>query len=535
MRKVTLLIVVFGLSFLYTETLSQTLKLEKAELEERFVKVYGKNNEILDRKTESVIKCRLSNESFEITERSLELLKSTGFTITQQSLDSMESEGLPHYVRKKLDSMINQEIRGEEQFSDILRTTIKDEAIFVKYDSLILLHAKRSVPLPDTVADKLKSIKDQEIIGQQEFSHALGTTIRDDETLNNYDALFSKHAYSTRIVDAALWSVYADGRLVTLDGIKWAQTSPKLVRLVGPFEAEDKLTVGFGEAQPVFVNIDSATVGRTKWGFGKGKAVDFNLRRLTEQEALHAFDFDLKTKILERYLSTGGEGLWFRSLSLDLTSEGTVASHDQARNGTQSSVEFAANPYYFVGGLIYGGKLSFSYQLETQMNSEEDKLFDVAHKQFKFGVQAEVPYSNYPIYKLHTITGYVRLAMPLRLSLEYLPEGEDGEGYDALGRLDFKALYELAFSPYLIVRGEWHHTRFFDVPAGVDKEASYYSLAFAQDLDVLKKTLGFWRLILGGEDEIRGKHFMFYMISSGRKAPAFQDVYEQSLGFGIYF
>ena len=331
------------------------------------------------------------------------------------------------------------------------------------------------------------------------------------------------------------WKVYGAGKLLAVDRTKWAKTAKTIVDLFGSFVEHDLLTVAFLQGDPVRVEVTSSIAQKTKWGFGKGKAVDFNIRRLAEQEALHAFDYGFKTKILERYLSTGGEGLWFRSLSLDLTSEGTVASHDEARNGTQSSVEFAANPYYFVGGLIYGGKLSFSYQLETQMNAGEDKLFDVAHKQFKFGVQAEVPYSNYPIYKLHTVTGYVRLAMPLTLSLEYLPEGEDGEGYDALGRLDFKALYELAFSPYLIVRGEWHHTRFFDVPAGVDQEASYYSLAFAQDLDVLKRTLGFWNLILGGEDEIRGKHFMFYMISSGRKAPAFEDVYEQSLGFGVYF
>jgi hypothetical protein len=337
--------------------------------------------------------------------------------------------------------------------------------------------------------------------------------------------------------DPENWRVLGTRKVFGIRKIGFGIADKTKCWLRGNWDLSDSLSVLFLGEKKEQLRVDAQEVASrtTKWGFGKGKAVDFNARRLTGQEALYAFDFDFNSKILERNLSAGGGGFWFRSLSLDLTSQGTVASDDQARNGTASWVGLAANPYYFAGGLIYGGKLSFSYQLETQMNSQEDKLFDVAHKQFKFGVQAEVPYSNYPIYKLHTITGYVRLAMPLTLSLEYLPEGEDGEGYDALGRLDFKALYELAFSPYLIVRGEWHHTRFFDVPASVDKEASYYSLAFAQDLDVLKKTLGFWNLILGGEDEIRGKHFMFYMISSGRKAPAFQDVYEQSLGFGIYF
>ncbi len=333
------------------------------------------------------------------------------------------------------------------------------------------------------------------------------------------------------------WRVLGTRKVFTVRKIGFSIGDSSKCWLRGNWDLSDSLSVLFLGEKKEQLRVDAHEVASrtTKWGFGKGKAVDFNARRLTEQEALYAFDFDFKSKILERNLSAGGGGFWVRSLSLDLTSTGTVASDDEVRNGTQSSVAFSANPYYFVGGLIYGGKLSFSYQLETQMNAEEDKLFDVTHKQFKFGVEAEVPYSNYPVYKLHTVTGYVRLAMPLTLSLEYLPVGEGEGGNDALARLDFRALYELAFSPYLIVRGEWHHTRFFDVPAGVDKEASYYSLAFAQDLDVLKKTLGFCKLILGGEEDIRGKHFMFYMISSGGKAPAFQDVYEQSLGFGTYF
>jgi hypothetical protein len=368
--------------------------------------------------------------------------------------------------------------------------------------------------------------------------------------LNTSEILYKKREYNIEcefedagadkikgdiVLAADNWKVYGNESLLSIDRILWKSVTPKKVILIGHFEGHDRLTVGFLAQNPILVNIDSSSVGRTKWGFGKGKSVDFNARRLTQQEALHAFDFDFKTKVLERNLSAGTGGFWFQSLSLDVTSEGTVASDDEVRNGTQSSVAFSAHPYYFVGGLIYGGKLSVSYQLETQMNACEDKLFDVTHKQFKFGMEAELPYSNYPMYKLHTMTGYVRLAMPLTLSLEYLPEGEGVGGNDALARLDFSALYELAFSPYLIVRGEWQHTRFFDVPAGADKEASYYSLAFAQDLDVLKKTLGFFKLILGGEEEIRGKHFMFYMISSGRKAPAFQDIYEQSLGFGTYF
>jgi hypothetical protein len=93
----------------------------------------------------------------------------------------------------------------------------------------------------------------------------------------------------------------------------------------------------------------------------------------------------------------------------------------------------------------------------------------------------------------------------------------------------------LAFSPYLIVQGEWHRTNFINAPIGFDNHATYYSIAFAQDLDAVKKTLGFLKFVLGPEEEIRGKNFIFFRISNGRKAPAFQDIDEKSFGFGTYF
>jgi len=256
---------------------------------------------------------------------------------------------------------------------------------------------------------------------------------------------------------------------------------------------------------------------------------------LAQPKDLFAFDYDLKVKILEYKLSTGGGNFWFRSFSLNLDSNGTFASDDEVRNGTQSSLGVSANPYYFVAGLIYRGEFLISYQVETELNAQENKLLDIVNGHIKVGLEAEIPLTNYPIYLLHTTTGYARLAMPFTLSLHYLPKGVDEKGSATLARLDTQARYELAFSPFFIVQGEGEYSRFFDAPTGFEQNAFYYSVAFAQDLDEVKKTFSFLSLIIGESDEARGKHFIFYRISSGRKAPGFRELSEGSFGFGTSF
>ena len=314
---------------------------------------------------------------------------------------------------------------------------------------------------------------------------------------------------------------------------------PNKCWLRGNWDLSDSLVVAFkaGDGQEQQLGVDSKEVKskKTNWGFGQGKAFDLNAQRLFNQKNVYAFDYDIKVNVIESTLSASGGNFWFRSLSFNLASTGIVASDETARNGTQSSLSLALNPFYFVAGLIYRSELSASYQIETGMNDAEDNVFDVINKSFKFGAEIEVPLTNYPIFKLHTKTGYVRLAMPLILNLDYLPTGDDGNGGNSLARWDLKARYELAFSPYLIAKGEWHRSKLKDAPMGIDNTATYYSISFAQDLDVVKKTLGVLKFILGPQEEIRGKNFIFFKISKGRKAPAFEDIDEKLLGFGTYF
>ncbi|MFQ5640517.1 MAG: hypothetical protein ACE5IR_21255 [bacterium] len=343
---------------------------------------------------------------------------------------------------------------------------------------------------------------------------------------------------SSAILDARNWAAFNDGKSLEIEQIKWRPRQANTVKLYGNFKGMEKLSVTFLKANPsqaILVNIDEATVGKTKWGFGKEQAFDFSFRRLTQQKALYAFDHDFKINIFERNLVNNTGGFWLRSMSFNLKSKGTFASDDVVRNGTESSLELAFNPFYFASGLIYRSELKLSYQIDTAMNEAEDKLFDVINRKFLLGLEVELPWTNYPIFKLHTKTGYPRLAMPLTLNFDYSFSGNDGNGNDTLKRLDFKVRYELAFSPYLIIQGRWHRSKFIDALPGMDDTATYYSIAFAQDLDVVKKTLGVLKLLLGPEEEIRGKNFIFFRISKGRKAPAFEDIHEKSFGFGTYF
>jgi len=338
----------------------------------------------------------------------------------------------------------------------------------------------------------------------------------------------------TTVRNPGNWQVWGVSKTYSIDTVQLSFKKNKC-NLVGNWDIYDNLFLRFKGGSEKVVKTDEATGKTTHWGFGKGEAFDVNVQRLASQKNLFAFQHQIKVKAIERNLTLVGNGIWLRSLSLDVISNGTFASDDTVRNGTQSSIGLALNPYYFAAGLIYRSEFNFSYQVETRMNQAEDQLFDVIDQKMKLGVELELPFTNYPIYKLHTRTGYARLAMPLTIDFNYLFGGNGDGTFGSFDRLDFGARYELAFSPYLIVQGEWQHSKFLNAPVGFDDSANFYSIAFAQDLDAVKKTLGFLKFVLGPEDEMRGKNFIFFRISNGRKAPAFQDVDEKAFGFGTYF
>jgi hypothetical protein len=302
--------------------------------------------------------------------------------------------------------------------------------------------------------------------------------------------------------------------------------------------ADDLLVEYRGDGSgPQTLEVKSKIAGKEHGGitFAKGRALSLGVRRVTDKRAIYAADYSFDVTVAAHQMSAGGKSIFLRSLSLDLTSSGTIGGEEFVRNGTQTRLGIAAKPFLFAGGLIYRLEGSVSYVIETRLDEITDNLLQVANKTAQAGVEIEVPYTNYPVYKLHAATGYARLAMPLTVSASYLLEGKDGNGATTPRRWDVSAMYELAFSPFLILRGEWNYSHIPDGLPDARKDARCYTLSIAQDLDVVAKEIGILKMIIGDSEAARGRHFVFYKISSGRQAPNFQDINEQSLGFGTYF
>ncbi|MEJ2634578.1 MAG: hypothetical protein P8184_04730 [Calditrichia bacterium] len=329
------------------------------------------------------------------------------------------------------------------------------------------------------------------------------------------------------------WKITFGDKIVPVTQILWKRTLANRVILMGEFNIHDAYVLQYMQGKPIQVQKDSSMSGISPWAFGRGKALDMAVRRLADKKALLALDYKFNVNILERYLTSLQGNFWFRDLSFNMLSEGTLAADESVRNGTRTALGLATAPYYFVGGLIYRAEISAAYQFET-FADVGNRLFNIINKALTIGLDLELPYTNYPMYKLHSKTGYVRLAMPLTVKLGYLFEGENKEGIGTPSRLDIEARYELAFSPFLILKGTWAYSRFWNAPADFINDATFYSLTIAQDLDILKDKIELLNLLLGGQKEALGKHFIFYRISVGRRAPAFQDIREQSFGFGLY-
>lgn len=337
---------------------------------------------------------------------------------------------------------------------------------------------------------------------------------------------------SITVRDAGNWELVEDGAVIPITGIKWRPRHPNTVKLLADMKQRDKLSARFLKSTPASkcaVTIDSATT----WSFGEGERAKLSVERLADQQAFYAVDYDLSASILKHDLATSSGGLWFRSLALTFQSNGALATDDSVRNGTETAINLRAEPFYFVQGLIYSGRLQAGYQVDTRMNSGAGRLFDVIARRFKLSAEVEVPLTNYPFVKLHAKTGYARVAMPLTVAAEYYVTADDND--DVPDRMDVVARYEMPFSAAVILQGEWRLTEFQDAPVGMDKTVHYYSVSLAQDLGVTVKALGILHSILGLEEETRGNNFIYYRIEKGRRPPAFEDRTESYFGFSAYF
>ena len=122
------------------------------------------------------------------------------------------------------------------------------------------------------------------------------------------------------------WAVFSDGKPVKLDTATWTNTDPLAVQLYGHFTGIENLTVAFLQGEPVQVMIDTATIRKVVWGFGKGKAMDVDFRRLAGQKSLLAFDYDGMVKFIQCNLMLPSRGIWIPSVSMDLISTRSIGT-----------------------------------------------------------------------------------------------------------------------------------------------------------------------------------------------------------------
>ena len=155
--------------------------------------------------------------SFEITEQSLEGLKSeASFEITEESLEVLKSEGVPEEALEKLRRMKNQALIGEEEFISILSIEMGEGQI-AEFDSLILKHAKSDLRVvPDNVLEKLRNIKNRIFTGFPGFEEAILDEKIGKEATVTFKSVILKHA-STR---GNLGSYLLEEESLELDEIK---------------------------------------------------------------------------------------------------------------------------------------------------------------------------------------------------------------------------------------------------------------------------------------------------------------------------
>jgi hypothetical protein len=330
------------------------------------------------------------------------------------------------------------------------------------------------------------------------------------------------------------WSILSENNKHYSYIINSDQYDEKWIFLEGDFDPADGLQLIYlGDSkgkQQVPVIVDSSL---SLFKAGNGKGVNLGIRRIASENFLFAADYKANLDILGTYgYQSNLNNFYFQSYTVNLKSSGTFTnSISTVPNYTQTSLDISAIPYLNTNLMIYRNEIHIGYQLETKSGAS---YFDIINKSLKIGAILEIPYTNYPMYYLTQKTHYLRLVMPVILKFDYLPKGTDAHGNSTLSRIDLGAVYELAFSPYLILKGEWNYSKFINTPAGFENTKNYTAVTFGQDLKVLKEYLGILKLILG-DDQTENKNFIYYKIESGSKAPDFLPVSQQSFGFGMYF
>jgi hypothetical protein len=341
----------------------------------------------------------------------------------------------------------------------------------------------------------------------------------------------------------------SEGKRIFLDSIECFINQPKQPALHGNFNKNDEYLISLKDSNKDFstpLPVERKQIkSNSKWKFTNYKEMFFNFKRITNKKAVFAYDYGIESRIIEYELVNPFFVIPFSkksysSFSFDINSRGTLSENNEIRNGTTNKLGVYYNYYYRDYNKLDGlFKFGIFYFLETGMDTSEDKMFNVVNRSsslsnIAFGISAEVPYSRFLNDEIHKITGYSRMAEPIRIQMNFFPKGNDLSEKETPSRNELTVGYELSLSSFFLLRGEFTRTFFNDAtPNGLGKAEDYYSLTYAQDLYNLFGLTPFLKDFFGVKTE--GNNFIYYTISSGKKPPLFKSLNEQSIGVSIMF
>lgn len=366
------------------------------------------------------------------------------------------------------------------------------------------------------------------------------------ETQFNFLCDFIKNADNWKITSSKGERVFIDSILYICN-----MTENKRVIIFGNLKAEEYYQIAIKDTNDKFnnsVDVLNKLVHENEISnltFANNSIFCFDVRRITNKKPIFVYDYIFESRIIEYKLRNPFLTIPFTkpahsSFSLDIKTKGAISDNEQIRNGTVNSIGVFYNYYYKDYCSLHGlFKIGLFYFLETGMDSANAKMFNVLNRSssllnIALGISTEIPFSRYFNDAIHKITKYSRMAEPIRIKLNFLPEGNDLGGNKTPSRNELTIEYELSLSSFFLLKGEFIRTFFNNISLNkLGKAENYYSLTFAQDLSSLFGTTPFLKEAFGMKTE--GNNFIYYMVTSGKHPPLFQSLNEQSIGISITF
>ena len=340
------------------------------------------------------------------------------------------------------------------------------------------------------------------------------------------------------------WSVVKNGTQIPLTKISTKLKPKNKAWLQGNFSDAQSITVAFQGGEAVEVkglqtksdDEDNKPKPKPKanWDLAKMKKLLVSVKKQAKMSGSYSLSHDISLSGYSYKFPQGQKDFWIQSLSLDLHSQGNIAANPNIENGIENEVALKVSPYYFVSDLIYQSSFYVATSFNTALDTVSDGIVDFNSRYFNANAKLEIPFTNVPFHSLHKSNGYTRLAMPLTVYGKFNFGGKDADDNDISDRIDLKFVYEMAFSPFLILKGQGEFYMFMDEQADGKKNYSYYSLTVAQDLSGLSQYIHFLEAVAGKSILAENKNFFFLKFTRGKKAPTFQRVDEIAFGFGTY-